>query len=93
MASEAAILGTPSIYINTLRLGYTDEEENEYGLLYNFSDPENMQQKGLSKAIELLEMEDVKDQWQEKRKRLIEEKIDVTEFLTELIEKSPVHKN
>ncbi|MCG8551062.1 MAG: DUF354 domain-containing protein, partial [Desulfobacterales bacterium] len=35
MASEAAILGTPSIYINTLRLGYTDEEENEYGLLYN----------------------------------------------------------
>ena len=37
MASEAAILGTPSIYINTLRLSYTDEEEAKYDLLYNYS--------------------------------------------------------
>jgi len=54
MASEAAILGTPSIYINTLRLSYTDEEEAKYDLLYNYSDPKTAQREALKKAIELL---------------------------------------
>ena len=35
MASEAACLGTPAIYLNSLRLGYVDEEER-YGLLQQF---------------------------------------------------------
>ncbi|WP_225420004.1 DUF354 domain-containing protein [Methanohalophilus profundi] len=38
-ASECAILGTHAIYVNTLRLGYTDEQEEKYGLVYNFSNP------------------------------------------------------
>jgi uncharacterized protein len=35
MASEAACLGTPAAYLNSLRLGYVDEEER-YGLLQQF---------------------------------------------------------
>lgn len=36
MASEAACLGAPAIYLNSLRLGYCEEEER-YGLLQQFS--------------------------------------------------------
>ena len=36
MASEAACLGTPAVYLNSLRLGYVDEEER-YGLLQQYA--------------------------------------------------------
>lgn len=40
-ASECAVLGTHAIYVNTLRLGYTDEEEEKYQLVYNFAEGNN----------------------------------------------------
>jgi predicted glycosyltransferase len=89
MATEAAVLGTPAIYANTLRLGYTDEEEEKYGLVYNFSDPETAQKQALAKAIELLDDKNLKKEWQKKRERLLNEKIDVTKFMTEFIENYP----
>lgn len=87
MTSEAAILGTPALYINTQRLGYTNDIENKYGLLYTFSYPQTAQRQALLKAIELLENKNLKKEWQKKRERLLNEKIDVTKFMTELIEK------
>lgn len=93
MASEAAILGTPSIYINTLRLSYTDEEEAKYDLLYNFSDPRTSQKQALKKAIELLGNENLKNEWQKKRERLINDKIDVNLFIYELIKKELSEKS
>jgi len=89
MASEAAVLGTPAIYVNTQRLGYLDEEEEKYGLVYNFSDPKTAQEQAVKKAIELLENKNLKREWQKKRKRLLNEKIDVAKFMTELIENYP----
>lgn len=91
MACEAAILGTPSIYINTLRLGYLDELEEKFGLVYNFSDPINGQNQALEKALELLEVDTLKEKWQEKRKRMLEGKIDVTKFYTNFIENFPLN--
>lgn len=85
MASESAILGTPALYINTLRLGYTNEEEEKYGLLYNFSNPQSGQIDAMSKAIELLENKNLKKEWKIKRQKMLNEKIDVTKFMTELI--------
>lgn len=89
MASEAAILGTPAIYVNTLRLGYLDEEEKEYQLVYNFSNPKIAQEQAFNKAVELLEDDNLKDKWKKKREKLLSEKIDVTKFMTELIENYP----
>ena len=86
MASEAAVLGTPAIYVNTQRLGYLDEEEEKYGLVYNFSDPKTAHERVIKKAIELLEDKNLKNKWQNKKERLLNEKIDVTKFMTELIE-------
>lgn len=86
MSTESAILGTPAIFVSTSRRGYTDELESKYGMLYTFSDPRNAQEKAIDKAIELLEDGKTKREWQKKREKLLNDKIDVTKFMTELIE-------
>lgn len=88
MATESAILGTPAIFVSTSRRGYTDELEEKYDLMYTFSDPEDAQTKAVEKAIELLLNKDTKKEWEKKRKALLEDKIDVTGFLTDFIKAS-----
>jgi len=91
MASESAILGTPAIYVNTQQLGYLEEQEKRYGLVYNFNNPEKgaAQKEALSKAVELLQDGNLKSRWQRKREKLLKDKIDVTKFMTEFIENYP----
>ncbi|OEU61372.1 MAG: hypothetical protein BA867_10795 [Desulfobacterales bacterium S5133MH16] len=89
MASECAVLGTPSIFIDFAGRGYTDEQEKKYGLVYNFSESQTMQENALEKAIELLEDECVEKKWDEKRLKLLSETVDVTKFMVNLIEKYP----
>ena len=89
MASESAMLGTPSIFVSTSRRGYTDELESKYGLVYTFSDPEKGQEHALEKAVELLKNENIKSEWREKRLKMLSEKIDVTRFMTDFIENYP----
>jgi len=81
MASEAAVLGTPAIFVNTLRLGYLNEQESKYGLVYSCSDEESAH----SKAAEWLAIPDIKAKWQAKRKKMLADKIDVTQFLLDVI--------
>ena len=68
MATESAILGTPSIFVSTSRRGYTDELERKYNLVYSFSNPKTMQMDALKKAVNLLENENTKRKWKKKRK-------------------------
>lgn len=89
MASESAVLGTPAIFVSTSRRGYTNEEESKYDLVYNFSDPKKGQMQALKKAFELLKNENTKEEWSEKRKRMLNEKIDVAKFMSEFIENYP----
>jgi predicted glycosyltransferase len=84
MASESAILGTPSIYINTLN-PLTIREQEEYGLLFNYRNAEGV----LEKALELLNRTDLKEEFQLKRERLLSDKIDVTAFTIWFIENYP----
>jgi len=81
IASEAALLGTPSIYVNPLSRGYISEESEKYGLVYYFTN----QEEALKKAKELLTIKNLKKEWKKKRDRLLKEKIDVTKFMTEFI--------
>lgn len=81
-ASEAAILGVPSIYVSTTRRGYLDELEERYGLACTVTD----QRQALKKAVELLEDENIKKEWQRKREKLLSEKIDTTKFMVKFIE-------
>jgi predicted glycosyltransferase len=88
-ASECAILGTHAIYVNTLRLGYTDEEEEKYNLVYNFSDGKTMEKQAFDKALELLENNNLRNEGKRKREKLLKDKIDVTAFMVKFIENYP----
>jgi len=74
MASEAAILGTPSIYVSSLAgtMGNFIELEETYDLLYSLPDGS----AALGKAIEILQDPASKEKWRSKRKRLLADKID-----------------
>ncbi len=59
---EAAVLGTPSIYINSLQYDNCNDM-GKYGLLLSFKNGEGV----LDKLEELVEMPDLKKAWQEKK--------------------------
>jgi len=86
-ASEAAVLGTPSIYVSSLvgTMGNFIELEETYDLLYSFTDGG----AALDKAVEILQDPKSKDKWRIKRDRLLTDKIDVTEFMVWFVENYP----
>jgi predicted glycosyltransferase len=86
MASESAVLGTPSIYIDNDGRGYTDEQEKVYGLVSNFSESEKDQIKSIKKGVQILS-DNFKSEYDNKRQSLLSDKIDVTEFLINQLEK------
>jgi hypothetical protein len=96
-AVEAALLGTPAVHVEafitksgevkdaTQIHGNFDELVNKYGILYTFADPN----QALNKALEVVEDINAKKGMGKKMKRLLNEKIDVTAFMTDFIEKYP----
>lgn len=89
MTSEAAVLGTPAIRCNTFvgRINYLEEEQHKYGLTYGFL-PEQSE-KMFDKIDELLSMSDLKQEWNNRRKIMLQDKIDYSQFLTWFIENYP----
>ncbi|MFP8953654.1 DUF354 domain-containing protein [Natrialbaceae archaeon A-arb3/5] len=81
-AAEAAVLGTPAVYVNSLSLGYTDELE-EYGLLYSFND-DDRHERALETAVSIVESD--AGVWERRREQLLGERIDVTSFVVRSIE-------
>jgi predicted glycosyltransferase len=78
MASESVILGTPAVYLDVVGRGYTDEQEEHYGLCFNYREPK----KAIAKGEEILS-QDLKNapDFRTRCTRMISEKIDVTEFI------------
>lgn len=89
MTAEAAVLGTPALRYNDFvgKLGYLEELEHKYGLTYGVktSEPAKLYQK----IEELLHINNLKDEWQKRRQKMLSEKIDVTAFMVWLIEDYP----
>lgn len=88
MASECAMLGTPAIHVNSMT-AETIEEQEEYGLLYHFSNSIGV----IDKLEELLTIENINDIWQAKRQKLFNDKIDVTSFTLWFVENFPKSLN
>lgn len=86
MASEAACLGTYSIYHDNFGRGYTDELEIKYNIVFNFGESELEQNRGLEKAINILNNDNSKINSTLIKKKIIKDKIDFTSFLLKLIE-------
>ena len=85
MASECAVLGTPAIYAAMTGRGYTDEQEERYGLVKNIG-------KLTWDAIECAINEFLGksyDSFALKRDQLLREKIDVASFVADLVESYP----
>jgi predicted glycosyltransferase len=89
MASECAVLGTHAIRVSTVRLGYMEEEEEKYNLVYNFSDKKTMEKEALDKALELLRNSDLRKMGARKRENLLKSKINVTAFMVWFVENYP----
>ncbi len=87
MATEAAILGTPAVRSSSLALtmGNFLELMNRYELVYSYYE----WTEALCHAVQLLEQEDVKVQWRQRREQLLVDKIDVTAWMVDFIEGYP----
>ncbi len=87
MASESCILGTPFVYLDIVGRGYTDEQEQSYGLGYNYRPWEA--DAAITRAEEVLSS-DLKNNpdFQGRVKKMLGEKMDVTKFIVKkLLEK------
>lgn len=86
MAVEAAMLGVPGVRFNDFAgiIGVLEELEHKYDLTYGISstDPQRL----FDKVKELLEMPNLKEIFQQRRQKMLSEKIDVTDFFTQFIE-------
>ena len=86
MTSEAAVLGTPSVRYNDFvgRINCMDEKEFKYGLTFGFKT--NEYDKMLLKISELLEMPDLKKEWQDRRRKMLAEMEDINQVMIKLFE-------
>lgn len=99
MASECAMLGTPSIHINPQERFYIKDQELNYGVIYSFRDFSGV----LEKALELIQKPDQKKIHQERARKMVSQKIDVSGFLIwfvrnypqskDIIKKDPAYQN
>ncbi|MFC1485599.1 DUF354 domain-containing protein [Candidatus Latescibacterota bacterium] len=87
MASECAVLGTPAIYLDFTGRGYTDKQEEKYGLVHNFSLSQKDIAESIRTGIAILTAPEGKRPWKEKRDRLLGDTIDLTALITELVER------
>ncbi len=83
MATEAAILGVPSLYVATSERGYINELQNKYGLVrWDTTDGQ-----ALAHAAEILGNKNSRSIWEKRRKKMLAEVIDVTEWMVGEAEK------
>jgi predicted glycosyltransferase len=93
VATEASILGTPAIHIESdshgiatgYRSGNFRELRDRYGLMFFYPD----EKAALDKAAEILSDPHSKLEWQKKREILLKDKIDVSAWMTDFIERYP----
>lgn len=84
-ASECSVLGVSNILINSLELGYIKEQEEIYGLSYHLRNTDK-----ILDLIDVLITKNFNKEFNsERRKKLLNDKIDPTKFLVDFIEKYP----
>ncbi len=85
MATEAAILGTPTVRCNSF-VGINDmgnfvELEKKYGLIYSF----NNYKLAFRKVSSLLKDINLEKTWQDKRQKLLHDKINITKLMIKIL--------
>jgi predicted glycosyltransferase len=88
VATEAAVLGVPSVYIDYNSRGYIDEIEKNYELIKRYQ-PEPVELKKAEGFIHATMQSPPNPKYKEKRQQLLFEKIDITKFMVRFIENYP----
>lgn len=85
IAAEAAVLGTPSLRCNTFvgRLSYLEELEHKYGLTVGIR-PDCFSQV-LNRIDQWLATPDLRDRWQARRQAMLNDCVDVTDWILDLL--------
>lgn len=92
MTTEAALLGTPSICVSSWACDCGNFTElKKHNLIQCFLPKE--ESKAIDSAVEIINNEKSKDEWQRKKQAYLEKKVDVTKFLVWLIENYPQSGN
>ena len=89
MASEAAVLGVPAIYIDSTSRDYTQEQEKKYGLVFNYSEAPAEIEKAIVRGEEILTTPTLEASFAAGHRQLLADKIDVTDFLKSFVLKMP----
>lgn len=89
MPAECSVLGTPSIIIHNSKALNLQEQQLNYGLCFKFSESEEDQLRAIQKGIELLNTSGLRDEWHQRRDKMLSDKIDVTAFLFWFVEQWP----
>lgn len=82
-ACEAALLGVPSIYINTISLGYITYLESNFDLVWHLTNAT----KCIEKLDQLFSKPNYRDEWQKKKKLFLDTQLDTSEYIVSLVEK------
>lgn len=85
IASEAGVLGTPTVYINSISRSYCLDQE-KYGLVFNTSES--------GKVFDLVDniLEQDREEFRRRRIRLLNDKVNVTRYLYDFIGKRYLEK-
>ncbi|MCP4153848.1 MAG: DUF354 domain-containing protein [bacterium] len=78
MASEGAVLGVPGVYIDPVGRGYTDEQEQDYGIVYNYT--HKRQEQAIQKGVSILSGYQ-KEKWRAIGERIVRDKVDVSDMI------------
>ncbi len=87
MASEAAMLGIPAVYIAKSSRGYVDELCDKYSLIERYHHTEF--ELAYSKIKEVLLHREELEHFQIKREKMLSAKIDVTKFIHDFVLRFP----
>lgn len=89
MASECACFGTPAIYLDNVGRGYTDDQGGEYGLVLNYTESQEDQEKAIALAVQIAQDNEIKDEFANRAKQMLDEKIDVSAFMVWFVTNFP----
>ena len=89
MVSEGAVLGIPGIFIDNTGRYYTAEQEQCYGLVFNYSESLDDQEASIKKGVDILKDDSAEKNWRRKMIKMLKDKIDVTAFIVWFVENYP----
>lgn len=88
VASESACLGTPTVYVNSSQLGYTNDLA-KYGLLFSYTGSATDQRAAIAESIGIATSNNFKRILADKRNKMLDNRIDLTAFLMWFVDDYP----